>query len=128
MVEELRQGVTDLVEPGPIQITQDDPLFGFLLRGFNQSHLFVEISPGLAVEDQSIDPSPKLRVHVVREIVLPPKIKRKIGVEMRKHDARQPFDARSLERKRNLFRANLFGAGATDMAMRVDPCLNAILL
>ena len=36
MVEELRQGVTDLVEPGPIQITQDDPLFGFLLRGFNR--------------------------------------------------------------------------------------------
>ncbi len=56
MIEKLGEGETEMNEPRPVQITQDDALFGFALRRLDQSHLRVEIPPGLAVVNQSIDP------------------------------------------------------------------------
>src|SRR4029077_301980 len=87
MVEELRDRVTDLVESRPIEIAQDDALPGFLFGGLDRTHLGIETFPSLAVEDQSVDPCPKLRIHNLREIILPPKIERQIGIEMGENDA-----------------------------------------
>ena len=56
MIEELSKGDTKMNEPGPVQITQDDALFGFALCRLDQSHLRVEVAPGLTVVDQPIDP------------------------------------------------------------------------
>src|SRR5207302_9551676 len=99
----------------------------FLLRGFNQSHLLIETFPSLAVENQAIDPRPQSRIHRLRKIVLPPKIKRQVGIEMGENYARQQFYAWSLEQKRNLLGANLFAPGAADVAMRVDPGFDSVL-
>ena len=127
MVEKLRDGVADLVQPCPIEIAKHDSLFRFLLCGFDQAHLPAKILPCLAVEDQSIDPCPKLRVHRVGKIVLPPEIQRQIGIEMGKDDARQKLYARTFQRKRNLFGTNLFTPGARHVAMRVDPGFDPVL-
>src|ERR1700675_115271 len=102
MVEKLGDGVTHLVEPGPIEIAKHDSLFCFLLRRFDETHLRAKVLPGLAIEDQPIDPGPKLRVHQFGEIVLPPEIKWQIGIEMRKDNARQKLYAWTFQRKRNL--------------------------
>src|SRR5205807_9214655 len=121
VIEKLSDGVADLVEPCPIQIAEHDPLFCFLFRSFDEMHLRVEIFPSLAVENQSIDPGPKLRIHFLGEIVLPPEIERQVGIEMRKDDTGEKFRARTLEQKRDLFRANLLAACPRYMAVRVDP-------
>src|SRR6202011_3450698 len=106
MIEKLRDGGTHLVEPRPIEIAKHDSLLRFLLRGFDQAHLRVKIFPRLAIEYQSIDPLPKLRIHRFGEIVLPPKIKREIGVEMGKDNARQECHARTFQRKGDLLGTN----------------------
>src|ERR1700680_3679509 len=100
VIEKLRERQTDLVQPRPIQIAEDDALLRFVLRGFNQMHLRAEIFPGLTVIDESIDPGPELRVHRIGKFVLPPEMKRQIGFQMRKDDARQQIGARSFEQKR----------------------------
>src|SRR5205085_2589294 len=128
MIEKLRDRVTHLVEPRPIEIAKHDSLFRFLLRGSDETHLRAKIFPPLTVEDQSIDPGPKLRVHRVGKIVLPPKIKWQIGIEMGKNDARQKFYARTFQRERKLFGANLFAPGARDVAVRIDPGFDPVLL
>src|SRR5580693_2810272 len=97
MIEKLGDGVADLVESGPVQVAKYDPLLGFLFRGFDEAHLRCEISPRLAVEDQSVDPRPKLRVHRFGKIILPPKIKRQIGIEVGENNARQQFYTRPFQ-------------------------------
>src|SRR5437660_5027257 len=47
------------------------------------------------------------------KIVLPPKIKRQIGIEMGKDNTRQEFDAWTLQRKRNLLGTNFVFAGGS---------------
>ena len=127
VVEELREREAKVVQPRPIQVAQNDALLGFASRGLNQLHLRAEIFPGLAVVDESVDPFPELRVHRVMEFALPPKIKRQIGIELRKNHVRQEPGAWAFEQEGNLFRANLFAAGLADVAMGADPGFDAIL-
>ena len=97
------------------------------MRRFDKPKLRPEILPRPAIIDQSVDPLPKLRIHRVVKFTLPPEIKRQIGIEMRKNNARQQLRARAFEQKRQLFGTNLFASGAPDMAMRVDPGGDATL-
>src|SRR5262249_58126692 len=101
MIEKLRDCIADFVEPRPIQIAKSDALPRLLLRGFDARHLRCEISPGLAVENQTINPGPQLRVHRLGKIVLPPKIKRQIGIEKRETDARQKLSERTIRQRRD---------------------------
>ena len=101
MIKKLRDGETQLHKSRPIQIAEDDALFGFGARLLDQTHLRVEIAPRLTVVDQAINPGPKVRIHRIAEFTLPPQIKWKIGIEMRKDNARQQLHARTFERKRN---------------------------
>src|SRR5207302_4144051 len=126
MIEKLRDGVADFIKARPIEVAKHDPLFRFLLRSFNEPHLCAKVRPSLAVENQSVDPGPKLRIQRFGKIVLPPKIKRQIGIEMGKDNTREEFDAWTLQRKRNLLGTNLFATGARNMAMRIDPGFNAV--
>src|SRR5204863_326630 len=128
VIKELRNSMAHLVESCPIKIAKHDSLFRFLLRGFDEMHLTAKILPRLAIEDQSIDPRPKLRVHRVGKIVLPPKVKWQVGIEVGKDNAREEFYARAFQRKRKLLGTNLFAPGARNMAMRVDPGFHAIFL
>ena len=89
VIEELRDGAANFVEPRPIQIAEHDALLGFVLRGFDQTHLRIEIFPIVAVVNQAIDPGPKLRVHRIVKFALPPEMQRQIGIQMRKDNARQ---------------------------------------
>ena len=89
VVEELSKSDAEMNEPGPVQITQDDALFGFALCCLDQSHLRVEVTPGLTVVDQSIDPRPKLWIHRFGEFGLPPEIKWEIGIELGKNNTGQ---------------------------------------
>ena len=52
-------------------------------------HLRAKIFPALAVIDHSIDPRPKLRIHRFAEFLLPPEIKRQVGIQMRENYAWQ---------------------------------------
>ena len=126
MVEKLGNGISHFVQAGPIQIAENDALLRFVLRGFDQAHLLIEIFPGLAVENQAIDQGPELRIHGLRKIVLPPEIKRKIGIEMRENNARQKFHAWSFKQKGNLLGTDLFAACTAEVAMSVDPCLDPV--
>ena len=74
-----------------------------LLRDLNQAHLFFKVAPHLAVVNHAVDPRPKLRVHRIVKFALPPKMQWQIGIQMRKHNARQKIGARSFEEKRKLF-------------------------
>src|SRR5207244_9446598 len=127
MIKKLRDCVADLVESRPIEIAKHDALFRFLLRGFDETHLRAKVSPSLVVENQPIDPLPKLRVHRFWKIVLPPKIKRQIRIEMGKDNTRQEFYAWTFQRERKLLRTNLFVPRATDMAMCVDSGFDPVL-
>src|SRR5581483_12206265 len=95
MIEKLCDGITNLVETGPIQIAKSDPLFCFALRGLNAAHLLVKILPNLAVKNYAIDPCPKLGVYFRGKFVLPPKIEREIGVQVREDDIRQLIHTRT---------------------------------
>src|SRR5205807_8075215 len=99
MIEELGEGQAETNEPRPIQITQHNALLGSALPSLAQVHLGVEIVPRLALVNQSIDPRPKLRVHRLGKFRLPPKIKREIGIELGKDNAREEFDRRAFEQK-----------------------------
>src|ERR1043166_6138489 len=89
VVEELRQRITNFVEARPVQVAQDKALFGFALGRFDQSKLLVEITPVFAVENEPVYPRPKLRIHRIMQIALPPKVKREIRLEMREDDVRK---------------------------------------
>ena len=128
MIKELRDRQTELDEPSPVEIAEDNTLLRFRLRGFDALHLLAEVAPCLAVVDDTIHPRPKLRVHRLVKFALPPKIKGKIGIELGEDDVRQQPRRGSFQQKRKLFRANLLAAGAADMAMRTDPRFDAILL
>ena len=67
------------------------------LRGFDQAHLPVEILPFLAVVNEAIDPGPKLRVHRIVKLALPPKMEREIGIQMREDDAGKKICTRAFE-------------------------------
>ena len=82
VIEKLRERETDFVQPRPIQIAEHDALLRFVLRGLDQTHLRVEIFPGFAVVDEPIDPGPELRIHRIGKFVLPPEMKRQIGIQM----------------------------------------------
>src|SRR2546430_15003176 len=99
MIEELGEGRAETNEPGPIQITQHNALFGLALRSLDQAHLGVEIVPRLAVVNQSIDPRQKLRVHRLGKFRLPPNIETEIGIELGKDNTREEFDRRAFEQK-----------------------------
>src|SRR6266516_4955745 len=113
-------------EARPIQIAEHEPLPRFSLRGLDQPKLALEIFPGLTVVDQSIDPGPKLRIHRIGKFILPPKIKRQIGIKVRENNIRQQIDRESFQKKRELFRTDLLTSGATDVAMRADPRRDAV--
>src|SRR5438105_7896617 len=116
-----------LVEPCPIEIAKHDPLFCFLLRGLDEMHLSAKVIPGLAVENQPIDPSPKLRIHRFGKIVLPPKVKWQVGIEVGKDNAREEFYARAFQRERKLLVTNLFAPGAGYVTVRVQPGFDPVL-
>ena len=71
------------------KIAKDDALFRFLLRRLNQPHLCIEVVPGLAIENEPVDPRPQLWIHRFGKIVLPPKIKWQVRIEMREDNARE---------------------------------------
>src|ERR1700736_1509517 len=127
VIEKLRDGGTNIAEPRPIEIAKHDSLLRFLFRGFDEAHLRAEILPRLAIEYKSIDPLPKLRIHRVGKILLPPEIKWQIGIKMGKDNARQECDAWTFQREGELLGTNLFAPGARNMAMRVDPCFDMVL-
>jgi len=127
MIEELRNSMAHLVESCPIEIAKYDPLFCFLLRSFDEMHLRAKILPRLAIEDQPIHPRPKLRVHRVGKIVLPPKVKWQVGIEVGKDNAREEFYARAFQRKRKLLGTNLFAPGAGYVTVRVQPGFDPVL-
>src|SRR2546423_109659 len=102
MIEKLGDGQPSFIEARPVQIAQHDPLFRFLLRGLDQTHLRFEILPTLAVVDEAIDPGPKLRVHRIVQLALPPKIKRQIGIKMRENNIWKQTRARTFQPKREL--------------------------
>src|SRR6266480_4112293 len=99
VIEELGKREADPVQPRPIQVTKHDTLFRFHLRGLNQSHLRVKIFPRLTVVDHPIDPRPKLPIHRLTKLALPPKIKRQVRIEVREYDAGQQIRTRSFEQK-----------------------------
>jgi hypothetical protein len=127
VVEELSKREPNLDEPGPIQIAENDSLLRVGLSRFQALDLGAEIVPALAVVNNAIDPRPELRVHRVGKFALPPEIEREIGIELGKNDVRQEPRRRSFEQKRELFRTDLFVAGAADVAMHVDPRLDPVL-
>ena len=90
--------------------------------------MLAKIFPSLAVINETIDPGPKLRVHWVVQIALPPEIKRQIGIEMGKDDAGQQIRASTFQEKGNLLGANLFAAGLAHVAMRADPGFDPVFL
>src|SRR5437870_7024719 len=87
MIEKLRERDAKLIETGPVEIAKDNALPGFVLRGFNQAHLRGEVAPRLAVVNETIYPRPKLRIHRIVQVALPPKVKRQVRIQMRKNDA-----------------------------------------
>ena len=100
---------------------------GFVLRAVSTRRICARNFPIVAVVDEAIDPGPELRIHRIGKFLLPPEMKRQIGIQMRKDDARQQICARSFEQKRKLLGADLFAACATDVTMRADPRFHAIL-
>ena len=88
MIEELGECEANLVQPGLIQIAKHDPLPGFLLSGLYQMQLGAKILPSLAVIDDTVNPSPKLRIHRLRKLFLPPEVERQVGIQVRKNNAR----------------------------------------
>src|SRR4030095_11946057 len=99
MIEELREREAKVVQSRPIQVTQDQALLRFALGCFDQRHLRGKIFPAVAVVDESGDPLPELRVHRVMEFLLPPKIKRQIGIQIREDDAWQLCGASAFEQE-----------------------------
>ena len=97
-------------------------------RQLDQSHLLVKIPPDLAVIDDAIDPGPKLGIDRGAKLFLPPKVERKVGIELRKNNVRQESAWFAFEHEGKLFGANLFAAGPADVAMRADPRLDPALL
>src|SRR5690242_5944181 len=93
VIEELRHGSADLVEPRPVEVTKDDALFSFRAGRVDQVHLRAEILPSLAVVNQVINPRPKFGVERGPKFLLPPEKKRKIGIEVRKNNAREQLGA-----------------------------------
>src|SRR5438477_8047274 len=91
-------------------------------------HLRVKISPALTVIDDSIDPRPKLRIHRITEFLLPPEIKRQVGIQMREHYAWQQARTTASEQKGNLFRANLLAPGAANVTVGADPGFHPVFL
>src|SRR5690242_21934894 len=89
VIEELRERKPQMDKPNPIEIAEHDPLPRFFLRRFDELHLLIEVSPGLAVIDHPIDPGPELRIERRSELLLPPKVKRQIGIEISEDDIRQ---------------------------------------
>src|SRR6266705_2363969 len=89
MIEKLGKCKADFVQSRPVQIAKHNSLPRFFPRSLEQAHLRREILPGLAVVNEPVHPGPKLRVHRVVKLALPPKIKREVGIEMRKNDARE---------------------------------------
>src|SRR5207249_9226362 len=67
MVEELREREASVVQPGPIQVAQDQALLCFALSCFDECHLCGKILPAVAVVDESVDPLPELCVHRIME-------------------------------------------------------------
>src|ERR1043165_1325692 len=82
MIEELCKCETYLVQPGPIQVAQNDALFCLGLCRLHETHLRVKILPGLAVVDDSIYPRPQLWIDRLSELLLPPQIKRQIRIQV----------------------------------------------
>src|SRR3989442_5811163 len=80
MIEELRERETNLVQSRPIQVAKDDALFCLCLCGLHETHLCLKILPGPAVVDDSIDPSPELRVHRLAGFVLPPQVQKQVRI------------------------------------------------
>src|SRR5947209_2276106 len=97
MIEELGERKADLVEARPIQVAQDDALFRFILRRFDEAHLRAKILPIAAVVNETVHPGPKLRIHRIVQFALPPKMKWKVGIKVRKNNAWQQIRARPFE-------------------------------
>src|SRR4030095_12828642 len=127
MIEKLREREAEVDEPDPVEVAEHDPLASLLLRGFDQPHLFVKVAPGLTVVDDAIDPGPGLGIDWGAELFLPPKIKWKIGIELRKNYVGQESALFALEQEGELFGANLSAPGPADVAMRADPGLDSAL-
>src|SRR6478672_7521227 len=126
MIEELRQRDAEVHQAHPIQVTEDDAVFCFVLRRLDQLHLLIELAPGLAVVNDPIDPGPKLRIERSAKLLLPPEIERQIGVELREDDIGQETALVPPEKKGKLLGTDLLAAGAADVAMRADPGVHAI--
>src|SRR5882724_5229064 len=97
MIEELRQGEANLVQARPVQIAKHNPLVRLFLRALHQTELFPKIVPSLAVIDHSIDPRPKLRIHRLTELLLPPEVQRQIRIQIREKNARQLNSASAVQ-------------------------------
>src|SRR5439155_26163947 len=89
MIEELGEREANLIQPCPIQVAKHDALSGFLLSGLDEMQLRAKILPCPAVVDDAVDPRPKLRIHRLREFVLPLEVERQVGIQMRKIKAPQ---------------------------------------
>ena len=119
---------TQLDQPRPVQITKQDAVFRFRLGGFDVLHLRAEITPVLAVVDNTIDSTPRVAGPLIGEILPATKGKREeVGVEMRKNDIGKEPGARPFEEERKLFAANLLIAGPADVAVGGHPCFHTIL-
>src|ERR1043166_5402883 len=114
-IEELRNCGSGFVESSPVEVTQNDSLICFFASGLYQAHLRIVIFPPVAVVNEVIDPGPQLGVERCAKIGLPPKVKRQIGIQMGKDNARQQGGAGSAETERQLFRTNLSASSSADM-------------
>ena len=99
MIEKLRERDTQMDQALPVEIAKDDTLPRFALRRLHQPHLLAKIPPDLAVVDHAIDPGPKLRIHRSAELLLPPEVERKVGIELRKNNVGQESALFAFEQK-----------------------------
>jgi hypothetical protein len=69
-----------------------------------------------------------LWIHRFAKFLLPPEIERQVGIEVGEDDVGKETALLSFERKRKLLGADLFAAGAGDVAMGADPGMDPILV
>ena len=127
VVEKLCQRESRAKQPRPIQVAKNSADFGESADLLNQLELLCRRLPLRAVVDEAVHPSPELFVEGFAKVALPPKVKRQIGIEMRKDDIRERAYHIAIQLKGDLFRADLVLTLSGEVAVCVDPRFGAWL-
>lgn len=126
VVKERGEGEAAAQNAGPIQIAEDGlsglgGLGGASLE--EKLELLPRLSPLGTIEEEAIHPGPHFLFQEGREIRLPPEDEGEVGIEVGKDDIREGGGGFAGEVESDLFRADLTGAFADEVAMGTDPSL-----